>query len=1050
MDTLDTVHLPIGPTALSASGLLGPDSEIIANFTWPGLGRPHFPPPAPSDPPTVLPSAVRVPGPETDPTAVRRALEGRIALWDNGDPSRIVPALLADPLADGDGWVIPLLASVEERRLYDVAIRGAHNWVTVAPHAIYYRSVWDTFGIAHISDLHVARRIDGFAAALARAGHEQANERLLNMNDQFRHVVKYANRLHDEGHLDLIVATGDLIDYQYERDDNRRGLGNVGFLRDLLLGRSTSNSCPAVEELRVPILLTPGNHDYRKNHYHLVFDVNEVRTDITRVRNFSNLGITEKEAAALGNELYFPGRSQVPNLGAGRAMAMIEVDHEMRAHREALCDIGPHVVELGPHRIVLIDSAHDVGIPSGTAGGAWELLKQWWGNGDEDTTTLIGGSPNCEGVSDEAYAVAVAALESAPAEGVVIAALHAPLVNLAGGQMPWFLRETTRPSQAAQAAWWVARHSGGDPDVRRTHPRWFGREGDPEPGFLCRGSSGDLLDEGVSRGRTEDLISAFAGIGTSRRADLVLAGHTHHHNEISIRAEEGEPVFHLDHYTGNPRAAYPNDTVIADEIGKRPDGRLDLPTHEVYVEIDDLAVASASPWPMPGPARHRQVVFVPPYADPLDQATDPRAWWDKHKPLQLQTGAVGLWENQEVSFSGFRLIRLRDNVIERIDFVSRIRLDESGWSASLAEVTAPLPPRSHRLVPRSDRVAHPPAAGTPTTLVAQGGVSTSIVHPTADGSLVELWQTTSGEGGGVLVGPPQTHAVGRPCGYLDSGGSQVVVFRTADDEIESTYWTGEGAAGHDRLSRSCRGPRAVGDPSGYLNGAMTHVVYRSEGGHLELLWWTDDAVTHTRISGYCDEPTAAGDPFGYVGAGGQNVVLYRGVDGHVHSLYWSDGPTGHDNLSGVSGGPEAAGEPVGIHLPHLNAHNVLYRGVDGSLRLIWWVGAEPAQSVDLCAAAGAPAAVSDGDLWFCPSDGTLHVAYVGKGGSLHEIAWSPGGPQTWTDLTRVALAPPARRDRPSGFCVPGAATRRVVYAAADGRVHEIRWGEGGAEPGGRP
>ena len=163
MDTLDTVHLPIGPTALSASGLLGPDSEIIANFTWPGLGRPHFPPPAPSDPPTVLPSAVRVPGPETDPTAVRRALEGRIALWDNGDPYRIVPALLADPLADGDGWVIPLLASVEERRLYDVAIRGAHNWVTVAPHAIYYRSVWDTFGIAHISDLHVARRIDGFA-----------------------------------------------------------------------------------------------------------------------------------------------------------------------------------------------------------------------------------------------------------------------------------------------------------------------------------------------------------------------------------------------------------------------------------------------------------------------------------------------------------------------------------------------------------------------------------------------------------------------------------------------------------------------------------------------------------------------------------------------------------------------------------------------------------------------------------------------------------------------------------------------------------------------
>ena len=159
-------------------------------------------------------------------------------------------------------------------------------------------------------------------------------------------------------------------------------------------------------------------------------------------------------------------------------MAMIEVDHEMRPPR-ALCDIGPHVVELGPHRIVLIDSAHDVGIPSGTAGGAWELLKQWWEMATKTPRPSSAAPRTAKGVSDEAYAVAVAALESAPAEGVVIAALHAPLVNLAGGQMPWFLRETTRPSQTAQAAWWVARHSGGDPDVRRTHPRWFGREGDP-------------------------------------------------------------------------------------------------------------------------------------------------------------------------------------------------------------------------------------------------------------------------------------------------------------------------------------------------------------------------------------------------------------------------------------------------------------------------------------------------------------------------------------------------------------------------------------------
>ena len=151
-------------------------------------------------------------------------------------------------------------------------------------------------------------------------------------------------------------------------------------------------------------------------------------------------------------------------------------------------------VELGPHRIVLIDSAHDVGIPSGTAGGAWGTAQRWWGNGDEDTTTLIGG-PELRRVSDEAARRRRRSPRIGPGR-VVIAALHAPLVNLAGGQMPWFLRETTRPSQAAQAAWWW-RGTRSDPDVRRTHPGGFG--GEVTRGrILCRGSSGDLFDEGVS------------------------------------------------------------------------------------------------------------------------------------------------------------------------------------------------------------------------------------------------------------------------------------------------------------------------------------------------------------------------------------------------------------------------------------------------------------------------------------------------------------------------------------------------------------------------
>ena len=198
---------------------------------------------------------------------------------------------------------------------------------------------------------------------------------------------------------------------------------------------------------------SPGQSRLPKNHYHLVFDVNEVRTDITRVRNFSNLGITEKEAAALGNEALLPGSKPGPEPRAGCAMAMIEVDHEMRAHREALCDIGPHVVELGPHRIVLIDSARRRH-PLRTAGGMWELLKQWWEMATKTPRPSSAAPRTAKGCPDEAYAVAVAASNRprprgrhrGPARSRSIS----PVVP-----MPWFLRRRpVRPKPRRQRGGW--------------------------------------------------------------------------------------------------------------------------------------------------------------------------------------------------------------------------------------------------------------------------------------------------------------------------------------------------------------------------------------------------------------------------------------------------------------------------------------------------------------------------------------------------------------------------------------------------------------------
>ncbi len=1026
-------------------------TEII--LTLPKLGRPYFP--AGSDPQVqILPSAAMtvIVAPGTDADAVAAgSYGGRLALAavGGGDtvPVSLGPARRAGTAADGsDVWHVPLLASPAERQLYDVSHEVTeHVWQTLAPHAVYFRRSWTDFGIAHLTDPHVARRADRFGQILRDLGHMAAAERVVNVNDRFRGFVRFANAVHAAGELDLLVATGDLVDYLFESDDDPAGLGNAGFLRDLILGVAPGPDFPDVEELRVPILMTPGNHDYRVNPYRLVFDLRMLAHDWKRVRNFSGIALLEKEARDLDNALYSPGATEVADLSPGDAESMIAIDAALRPFREALADPEPYVVELGPHRVVMLDSAHDVGGADSLAEALGKLVEQWWGSGDEDFATLTGGSPNCEGIDDAEYAAALAAIE-APDDGLVIVGLHAPLVNVWQGEYPYFLRETQRPALPQQAFWWaVAQSANRDPRyVREDHATWFAPAGEPEPAYLKRGDSQDLLDYGVSRGRTDDLLRALAGEGTRRRADVVLAGHTHHHDEVSLRRQpDGSLAFFLDFYTANPSAYYPA-KFVGERVGDvRPDHTVAVERHTTYVEVEPEAIAGSVPHRMPWDAKHDWVVHVPPYADPLSDTADPREWWDRHKPLLLQTGALGLWENDQVSFAGARVLRVRANVIERVDFVPMERLHASGYRLSLAEASAPPVLRAHRHVERSRRFGSPGVVGAPGVINPGDGPVHSVVYRDRDGYLVELWDAAGSPGAGRLADRTVAPGASGDPATFSAGGTNVVLYRGEDGHVHSLYWRGTEAAGHDDLSGVAGAAPAAGDPSGYeLNGG-SHVFYRTADGHIEELYWVGvEPVGHGRITGYCDEPLAAGDPWGYPSrTGGGNVVLYRGVDGHVHSLYWSDGPTGHDNLSGYVGSPLAAGDPRGYHMTATNGDQVVYRGEDGHIHEIAWLGAAPAVWTDLVAAVGSPKASADPDGCYVPATNTKHVVYVGADGHIHDIAWVPNvSAPAWTDLTLAALAPPAAPVRPAVFAVPGETTTRVVYSGTDGHVHEIRWG----------
>jgi len=709
--------------------------------------------------------------------------------------------------------------------------------------------------------------------------------------------------------------------------------------------------------------------------------------------------------------------------------------------------VGSFVLELGPHRIAMIDSAHDVGVVTDPV----DALLAYLGFASEDEQTFVGGSPNCEGVSDDEYDMVAGAFSAAPPGGLFLVALHAPLFNLWNDEYPYFLRETQRPAAPGQAYGYLVRQApiGAGPtveeSVRGAFPGWFPGERDHRdaPPFVKRGGTGDLLDYGVSRGRSEKLLRLLAGAGGGRVADLVLAGHTHYHNEFVVRPlpTTGELAYYLDFYTANPTYYYPT-RFVTDFV--RTDPLWQAVSEVTYVEVDPDALPDAAPWDVPVPMNHGKQVQVPPYPDPLSATTDARAWWQAHRPLVLQTGALGPMKNDQVDFAGFRLLTVRSDVIRRVDVVLSERLERNGFRMSLQDAVRPEPLRSYRHLERSRRYPGLQATGTPASVLAPSISVDNVLFRSPDGHLHELWRQPGDHGTSdltELAGAPP--AASNPASYLNPRVPEVVLpYRGTDGHVHTLYWL-TGAVGHDNLSGSAGAPQADGQPTAFFNEAegRHYVVYRSRDGHLHSLYWVGaEPVSHEDWSALRpDAPLATLDPSAYV-ATAQNtaIMAYRGADGGIHSLYAAGGPVGHDALSAVARLPNAKGSPRTYYVPAFDLHQVAYRGHDDHIYEIHWQGVAPAEGWSLTGFAGAPPAAGDPACYYDAAVNTNRVIYRSADGHLNELWLAPGGfGPTHVDLTANALAPLAAGD-PTAYSI-GATSRHVAYLGEDGQVHEIRY-----------
>lgn len=581
-----------------------------------------------------------------------------------------------------------------DRTLYNIAIANYTGGAgVIGLHSVYSKKQWKNFGIMHATDLHVANTNDSIYIRLKDHGFpETANTHFQNFNDNFRDFIRYANKLHASGEIDIIMLTGDLIDYQYENreDEKRNRFGNFLFFERMIKGQKrSSKEGVKIEELNVPILTTLGNHDYRKLSYLLNCEVGAEKNVIGMVREavtasvtgeFSVEGLEEVQEWSVFNlirpETEVVYNSRKPSISAQRALEMILPNdtsyYDTRINNSRRGANDSFVTKLGNHSILMLNSGHDLGLPSGS--GFFDAIglaiDAKFGTGGEDRQVLIGGGPNQQGISGSHLDQLQSLLRTTGNDGVVIVGVHGPPINIYGSDFPPYFRETSYQSRKIED---VVTFLAGGGESSPAQKLWIDSIGKP---YFKVGTVDSLLDHGTSKGRINVFLEMCAGKNQPRPVDLVVSGHGHRNVEYRIKwdATKSQMEYYLDFYSENPDRYY-----------KTTMGSVNFGNSTVTVVVNPLQVADSEPVETNMKINGTRVKYFQlstrPYADPLNSHKNKEEWWNAHRPLITQTAALGPIEQgqrddpqydgriPETIFQGFRVIKIKGSHIDKMHYV---------------------------------------------------------------------------------------------------------------------------------------------------------------------------------------------------------------------------------------------------------------------------------------------------------------------------------------------------------------------------------------------
>jgi LGFP repeat/Calcineurin-like phosphoesterase len=610
---------------------------------------------------------------------------------------------------------------LEDRTLYDLCCKLPNGEkYPLSQHAVYTKSNWENFGLLHVTDLHISARNDYLRKQLGALGLYEAAAEYSNFQDNLRDFIRYANKLHKLRLADAVVLTGDLVDYVSEDPD---GEDNFARVRRIVLGESFTPGGERTEELELPVFTTLGNHDYRLHPYALRADVNlpdwlPGPSHDTKVDWFPSHNLIESEALALqGGES--PSYGLTNGEEAIRPLQVNEIHRPNETYTSEFTSKSSYVVEFGRHKLVVLNTKYDNGIPND-----WEdVVSQKLPQPNVGTEKLLAGrGPDSVGFETEELDLLRKAIADS-GDAVVIAAIHCPPFHANKKEYPYYHRETIHPTAepALTDAYvkWVKNYLkeiGSDSHFDgstwpRTGTTHF-KEGDLLDGF----------DDGFLPFGGEEFLSACVGQNLPRPVDLVLYGHHHERVEHRLRLNQAGTIeYFTDFYTENPDRYYATTNLI-----KQPR----LPKcAKILVHIEKDADPAAVPQPVtfhedPGaPGTPAGRITLPPYKTPLLTAKDPKEWWTRHRPLFAQTAALGpidqrqrfgpFWEGhphyptwrdtfegdlpagygvdpnqtweripgpvRDVSFAGFRFIRIEDGAIAKMRYINLQELREKNF-----------------------------------------------------------------------------------------------------------------------------------------------------------------------------------------------------------------------------------------------------------------------------------------------------------------------------------------------------------------------------------